>query len=60
MTKIFLQSIHDPKLKFQVLSFNKETQIGKLKGDTSEFEEPLTKERMDKYGYKLEKVEEDE
>ena len=57
MTKVFLQSTQDPKIRFEVLTFDKKTTIAKLKGEASEFTEPLTKERMDKYGYRLEKVE---
>ena len=56
--KVFLQSTQDPKIRFEVLTFNKKTSMAKLRSDSSEFTEPLTKERMNKYGYRLEKVEE--
>ena len=39
-------------LEYKVLSYNKETKMGTLIGSLGmEFEEELTKERLEKYGY---------
>jgi hypothetical protein len=57
MAKMFLQSVKKPENKFEILSFDKETGIARLKGQYAEFDEPLNKTRMDKYGYTIIKEE---
>ena len=51
--KYFLQSITSPVIKFQILSRDKATGVMKLRGAWSEFEEVMTKEKMEQYKYKL-------
>ena len=58
--KHFLQSIHKPEVRFEILEFDKSTGMAKLKGQMAEFEEPISKERMEKYGYKIVKEDEHE
>lgn len=51
--KYFLQSMTSPVIKFQIISRNKDTGVMKLKGAWSEFDEVMTKEKMDQYKYKI-------
>lgn len=58
MAKFFLQSLTQPKIRFQILSRNKETNSMRLKGQYAEFDEVVDKEVMEKYKYTI--VREDE
>lgn len=58
--KRYLQSIHKEALRFEIISFDPVTGMAKLKGQMAEFEEPLNKERMAKYGYTIVQEECDE
>lgn len=58
MAKFFLQSLTQPKIRFQILSRNKETNSMRLKGQYAEFDEVVDKEVMEKYKYTI--VKEDE
>ena len=57
--KLFLQSTVKPAVRFEVLSFDPETKRGKLKSMAfgTVFEENMDKEYLIKYGYRIEKVE---
>lgn len=51
--KAFLVSMTSPGIRFQILSRDKETNVMKLKGAWSEFDEVMTKEKMEQYKYKI-------
>ncbi len=51
--KAFLKSLTTPGIKFEILSRDKDTNVMKLRGSWSEFEETVTKEWMDKYKYSV-------
>jgi len=52
--KMYLQHSTKKEARYEILSFNQETKIAKLKGQYATlFEQPLTKERMEKYGYTI-------
>ena len=51
--KFYLQSTTCPAIRFQIMSRDKTTNIMKLKGAWSDFEEEMTKEKMDQYKYKI-------
>jgi hypothetical protein len=53
MKKAFLKSVTKPDIKFEILSRDKETNVMKLRGQWSEFEETVTKEWMDKFKYTI-------
>jgi hypothetical protein len=58
MADFYLQSTKRKEVKFKILSFNKETGDMLLQGQFKKFEEKgMTRERMERYGYKIEKVE---
>ena len=57
MAKFFLQSTTNPRVRFEILGRNKEAGTMKLKGEYSEFEEPMDKEKMDLYKYTIVKEE---
>lgn len=52
--KLFVQSLKDAEIKFEVLTYDPETKRGKIKSCRygSVFEEDLSKEYLDKLGYK--------
>lgn len=52
--KHFLQSIHKPNIRWEILEFNALTKMAKLKGPHTTFYSELTVKAMLKYGYKLE------
>jgi hypothetical protein len=51
--KFYLQSTTSPAIRFQIMARDKTTNVMKLKGAWSEFEEVMTKEKMDQYKYKI-------
>ena len=53
--KVFLRSVKAPMRKFEVLSFDKDTKLMKLRTPSGiEFEyENMTKEKAQQYGYEL-------
>lgn len=53
--KVYLQSVKGPTRQFEVVSFNKETGLMKLRTEKGvEFEyENMTKEKAKQFGYKL-------
>jgi hypothetical protein len=53
--KVYLRSVKAPMRKFEVLSFDKETSLMKLRTPSGvEFEyENMTKEKAKQYGYEL-------
>ena len=51
--KFFLQSTTNPIIKFQILGRNKETGVMQLRGAWSDFEEVMTKDKMEQYKYKI-------
>lgn len=54
MSKVFVESITRPGLRFEVLGFDPETNRGKLVGEMGEvFERDLSKEALTKNGYKI-------
>lgn len=51
---IYVENVKDPSVRFQVVSYDKDTKQGKLKGEFgSEFTRDLSKPALDRYGYKL-------
>ena len=57
--KMYLQSKHKADLRFEIMSFNDDTKIAVLRGKYAAlFEQPLTADRMEKYGYHIEREEE--
>lgn len=57
MAKFFLQSTTKPEVRFEILGRNKETGTMKLRGQYSEFEEPMDKDKMALYNYTIVKEE---
>ena len=59
--KLFVQSLRDPSIRFEVLSFDPATKRGRIKSLRygSEFDEPLDKETLTQLGYCIERVEEE-
>ncbi len=57
MPKFFLQSTTNPKVRFEILGRDKEAGTMKLKGQYSEFEEPMDRDLMAKYKYTIVKEE---
>ena len=52
--KVFLVSIKNPDLRYEVLRFDKESNTATLQGQFAEFEvTPFTKEKVLKDGYTL-------
>jgi len=61
MSKMFLQSKHKEGARFEILSFDQETKIARLRGQyAAVFEQPITADRLKKYGYRIEKETEEE
>lgn len=58
MPKFYLQSITKPELKFEILGRNKDTGVMKLKGEFAEFDEHMSKEKMELYKYRIVREEE--
>lgn len=57
-TALYIQNIKNPKTRFKVLKFDKETGIGTLEGEYGgTFTRNLTKAALTQFGYKVVKVE---
>jgi hypothetical protein len=54
----YLQSLTNPKVRFRIISRDPATGMTKMQGMTSEFEEVVNKDTMEKYKYKIVKEEE--
>lgn len=54
--RLFLQSTVVPDNRFEIMHFNKETGVARLKGKYAEFDETLNEEKMQKYHYVIERV----
>lgn len=51
--RVFLVSIRDPRVRFEVLDYDPELRVGKLKGPTgSVFIRDISKKACEKYGYR--------
>ena len=58
--KLFIENLKNPKVRFEVESFDKETKVGILKGEYgARFSRNLSKEALAKYGYKVVRVEDE-
>lgn len=58
MTKLFIENLKNPSVRFEVESFDKETKVGVLKGNYgARFTRNLSKESLSKFGYRVVKVE---
>jgi len=56
---LYVESTKAPGLRFKIIKFNKDTRIGTLLGDTGvPFDRALTDEMLNKYGFKVVKVDE--
>lgn len=53
--RLFLQSTVVPENRFEIIKFNKETGVARLKGKYAEFDEELNEAKMEKYHYRIEK-----
>jgi len=54
MPTVYLQSVKNPELKFEVLKFDPETKTATIKGTYGNFTiTPFTKEKVVTDGYKL-------
>lgn len=62
MAKVrYLQSVKKADLRFKILSVNVEEKTARLIGSAGvEFDHKITKEELEKYGYTIVVVEEDE
>lgn len=61
MTTWYLESTKAPGLRFKVLKLDRQTMIATLVGATEvPFDRNIGQETLDKYGYKVVKVEENE
>lgn len=59
--KVYVQNIKTPDLRFEVLEFDKATGIGKLRGKHgTEWTRDISKPTLEKCGYKLTRVEDEE
>lgn len=57
----YLKSTKHTGLKFKIMHFDKEAKKAKIQGDTGvPFEISMTKDNLEKYGYEVVKVVEDE
>jgi hypothetical protein len=51
---LYAENIKNPNLRFEVIEYDKETKMGKLRGEYgAEFTRELSKEAMKKFGYKI-------
>ncbi len=57
--KLYLQSIRNPNIRFEIVSYNVTTEKGIVKSLRygSTFEETLNKDTLQRMGYRVEKVE---
>lgn len=58
--RLFLQSTVVPENRFEILRYDKETKIARLKGKYAEFDEELSDEKLEKNHYVIEKEKQDE
>lgn len=55
---IYVENLKNPDVRFKVMSYDKATKIAKLKGEYgAEFTRDISKEALEKFGYKLVKSE---
>jgi len=60
-TVLYIENVKNPKVRFKVLKFNKDTGQGTLEGEYgAQFTRNLRKESLTQYGYKVVKVDEEE
>ncbi|HEX6825821.1 MAG TPA: hypothetical protein VF077_05825 [Nitrospiraceae bacterium] len=56
---LYIENLKNPKVRFKVISYDKETGVGTLEGEYgARFTRPLGKEQLSRFGYKVVKVEE--
>jgi len=55
---VYVENLKNPTVRFEVLSYDKETKVAKLLGEYgTEFSRELSKESMAKFGYRIVKSE---
>lgn len=58
--KLFIESLKNPEVRFEVESFDRETGVGVLLGNFgARFTRNLSKDSLAKFGYKVIKVQDD-